>query len=510
MVLPTPLAFTLAQPWILYKGKLYQPNTKGTLEDYIELHSLRIPLVEIETPKRLEDHYLRIFDEEIRDVQAGFLQQVTRTLYQSKESLEKSLGENKILSLLISKVLPVITQYSVDDQLASLIEQEQEGVQRESFLDLMVGQQQGRSPSRVSQTELQRQKERLQSQVVQEYARYERQLSRATPQQSSIINQLSAAIEREQTGDRRNESILASQIIFQRDVMIHQGLHELIDTRTWASYFEKFFNRGWYQRISRIPSNQDPRMLFELMVENKEKIEKRYLSRFLNKLVSSHVKIDGNYLFPIFMQDDRIDDMITHYQKLMEKQIKLHALDHHEFQTIQLEEIAKQRQQLSTLVNLDHFDLNNAGFKKADGGYYVYVHTPSYALRSPHLRTEPLYQIFPPAKIGVLVSQYHGNFSVGSPVVMNKYKHPFLPRNNGMGKICLGAYNPESARNVQPEETIFTLLSKSKENLLMGYRTGSNPHVPLTRDRWNNWKTKAEIDRMGLICLNDFTGDRHG
>jgi hypothetical protein len=78
-----------------------------------------------------------------------------------------------------------------------------------------------------------------------------------------------------------------------------------------------------------------------------------------------------------------------------------------------------------------------------------------------------------------------------------------------MKLICLGHYNTSAARRKQPSEAILELLSKGKEILMMGYRTGANPYNPLTADRWRNWMTKSEIDRQGYVCLNDFGDDRN-
>jgi len=138
--------------------------------------------------------------------------------------------------------------------------------------------------------------------------------------------------------------------------------------------------------------------------------------------------------------------------------------------------------------------------------YYVYVTTPKFALRSPHVTDEKRYISFPPAKIGVSVmyDDYEKKMIVGDPIVMNSYSHPFLPGRSTMQHICLGSYKPSTAKRLPADQAILTLLSKAKENLLMGYRSGRNPHNPLNKDRWNGWLTKKEVEQKELVCLNEY------
>jgi hypothetical protein len=304
-------------------------------------------------------------------------------------------------------------------------------------------------------------------------------------------------------------SILNTHVLPGRKVMFYNNkIHELVNATEWISYFQRYIDRRFYRRLQSFPSSNHPQELYDIIRENKSLIEKRYVSRILNKLQTTLIKLEGNYYFPITLDNDNSEEVPSLYKKLIEKEIKLRAVEHNEFQTIQMYEISKQREQLARIANLEKFDLNGAGFERRESVYYAYVTTTPYALKSPHIDDERKYLPMPPAKIGVSItySQYgQGQFIIGKPVVMNMYKHPFLPQRAEMQGICLGQYHLDYRSFSSPEESVMNLLSKAKEIILMGYRTGSNPYVHLHKSNWRGWITKEEVQERGLVCLNDFS-----
>lgn len=517
--LPTPLVFTIGEPWILYRGRLYQTGDpmEDVSDNYFELNGMKFGLGEIATPKRLEELYFLRHSDGIERASQDYMRRAANTEYRSKKAIEEELGRNKVLSLLITKVLPVITNFNADEKISRMIEEEQ-GIEHEgSFLDQMLTNTGSArsgyhsSDSAAVQRDAQNQKARLLENIARQYGQFEIS-NNGFQQANGIIDQLSQAIENRigaEISPLLDGSILSSQIFPGRNIMYYKkGIYELVEAREWIGYFRQFIEPGFYRRLQRIPASREPDEIYDIIKENLQLVEKRYLSRLINKLKTSKLKISGRYYFPILMQGENLDEVLSLYKKLIEKQVKLAAVEHNEFQTLQMSEIARQREQLSRIADLHSFELNGAGYELKDGGYYVYVTTPEFALKSPHFSDAKHYLPFPPAKIGVKVSydNYAEKYVIGNPLVMNQYRHPFLSARASMQQICLGSYKPSSARVLQPDQAIQTLLSKAQEIIMMGYRRGNNPYQSneLTKDRWRSWITKREMERRGLVCLNDF------
>jgi hypothetical protein len=63
---------------------------------------------------------------------------------------------------------------------------------------------------------------------------------------------------------------------------------------------------------------------------------------------------------------------------------------------------------------------------------------------------------------------------------------------------------------MRPEQKVFTLLSQAKKTLMMGYRTGENPYHRLNGSEFDNRITKRDVDRRGLVVLNDYGSSDRG
>ena len=519
--LPKPLVFEIAEPWIIYGGRIFQPESPvGFANDnYIELNGKTFLLNEVEIPIRLEELYFIRYKDVIEEFEKDYMKKAISTEYISKKSIEEQIGTNKVLSMLVTDVLPVITHFSLEDRISEIIDKEKGVSHGTNFIDVMASQTYhsdnlhiNRDTSSSSlRSELRKQKDYLIKSISKEYKKYEINHTNRRSNHNSVMDQLVKEIERNIPSPNNQQfedgSILNTQIFPKRNSMYYnKDIYELIDSSEWVSYFEKYIDPNFYKTINCVPSSMDPKLVYKTIRDGSHLIHRKYLSRLLNKFESSKLKINGSYYFPILMQDEKINDMIILYKKLIEKQVKLKAIEHNEFQAVQIYEISKQREQISKIVNLDSFELNGAGYEKKSRTYYVYVTTPPYALKSPHIYDSRKYLPMNPAKIGVEVSYDNSsmNFNIDNPVVMNLYKHPFLEKRSAMQAICLGKYSPSSARRLPPAQAIMTLLSKAKENIMMGYRSGSNPYIPLEKENWRGWITKDEVERRGLVCINDF------
>jgi hypothetical protein len=520
--LPTPTIFKLAQPWIFYGGKLFQSGQEldESNNNYIEFSDLKFNLDEIESPKGLEDLYFIKNKDVIETLQEKYMMDAANTEYRSKRAIEEELGQNKVLSLLVTKILPVITNFSLDDQLTKMIEEEQGISHQDNFLEVMA---QGSSSSNhtsgrstTTRSDVQRQKQHLVNIISEQYKQFEVNNSQPNTNNAhgtdSVMIQLNQTIERNLGSNRGNSlddgSIFTSQIAPGKNIMFDDNkIYDLVSTTEWVSYFKDHIQPTFYNQLQGISTSTDPEEVYGLIKENLQLVEKRYLSRLLLKLKSSKLKIDNNYYFPIHMEEDNVNDIQLLYKKLIEKDVKLKAIDHNEFQAIQMGEIQRQREQLSKIANLTHFELNGAGYEINNGQFYAYVTTEKYALKSPHINGSKKYLPMPAAKIGVPLSYDNRSrkINIGNPIIMNQYQHPFLSDYKSMQTLCLGQYNPSHAKRLDPEQAVTTLLSKAKEIILMGYRSGSNPYRKLRQDSWSGWLTKREMERRDLVCLNDFS-----
>ena len=113
--IPKPLVFKIADPLIIYKGNLFQTGQvdETLVNNYFDLNGLRFELDEIETPKRLEDLLFKNHAVEFERIQQQYIQSAIRTEYQSREQINSEIRQNKILHLLITKVLPNITNHNI-------------------------------------------------------------------------------------------------------------------------------------------------------------------------------------------------------------------------------------------------------------------------------------------------------------------------------------------------------------------------------------------------------------
>ena len=66
---------------------------------------------------------------------------------------------------------------------------------------------------------------------------------------------------------------------------------------------------------------------------------------------------------------------------------------------------------------------------------------------------------------------------------MNGYKHPFCSNASANCGICLGEWSG-SINHLTPAQKVVALLSQGKKTLMMGYRSGSNPHHKLSKEKF--------------------------
>ncbi len=512
--LPAPYLFQIDTPLLLFNGRLLQPKSlTDALDNYAEFYEKRFSLEEIVTPKRLEELYFRHNKAAVEQMQETFIQRYFQQEFRSRDYISENLRMNKTLALIVEKVLPVLTADRLEGKIESIMA---EDAQPQTCNQPPQAQRQVTEievPESVMR-EMRAVQRRLIHQVEQEYTGISLEDRPAESAVETRVQELLRPTIGHSVADtftRLYEGSVLEELLGNNNIMLINGdAYSLVSAKDFISYFEEGLSRGFRDRIGQFPATTDPRKIAEFVEANRRGVDHRYKSRIINKLNSSRLRINRKFYIPI--RWGKSEDLAQKYGQLLEKTMKIHAIEHNEYQTQQLYRIDQQRKRLEDIARSTSYERNNAGFMRHGNDYYVYLITPPFAMASPHLSASDRYLEFPPAKIGVRVKYIDrgsGTFEVQEPVVMNSYRHPFVGSEQPFTGICLGSWSGASQDilyNKPPEEKILTYLAQAKKTLMMGYRTGGNPYPrnKLLRCNWDGWKTLQQIEAKGLVCLNDY------
>lgn len=514
MELPTPYIFTLESPIITFKGRLYQPGIETLRDDnYFDTGNAKYELNEISKPIELEELYYTHEKETLEQFKREFSNQRLNSTYMSNEEIQRQLGDNSTLKLLITEILPVITSIRVDNQInAALNDQsyEKSSELEELIQNINTNSRTNRrntssnSSNSNNSHNAERAKEELIRQVNREYNNLVRR-----PTENRLEGQILTVLENN-SETREAMTIFNDNSIYNTELTggsnflrLEDSVYELVTTSKLMEEFRSNIDQHYYQQLTQIPATKDPLEVLQYVRENYQYVRHAVKSRIRNKLKSTKVKIGEQYLIPLFVEETSY--MLDDYKKLTEKKLKIDAINHEEFQAQTIARIQEEEEQLEKLINTNKYEINGAGFEKRSGEYYAYITTPEYILRSPHNNN---YYKFPKAKVGVTIrASGRNSLTIGDPIVMNRYSHPFLSDSSSMQRLCMGNYSTSHARKLNPGQAVLTLLTKAHENLMMGYRTGSNPYKKLNNESFSNKKiSEAQFRNSGLACLNDYRG----
>jgi len=499
---PEQYVFALDTPLIVHNGRLLQPGEETNANNnYIELGAKRLTLEERATPRQLEDLYHEHNRDKVDQLQAWLTQEYFQQDFQSRAQIEQQQRRNKVLTLIVEKILPVLTADQLEDRIEEFVDDGPHEVQ-ETEQDIQI-------PANVLR-EVQEIKRRRIQEIEAEHIQYQFD-AEELPRESEVDERIYSML-RGPRGQftRLNEPSAITELLGRYNVMIIDDKTYTLDTvPEFLAYFQEGIHEGFFAQTQEFSPSRDPIQIIDVIKQNIEAVEHKYRSRIINKLRSSHVKIDGSYFFPIFWQ--KTEELRNRHIKLAEKRITIEALEHGEYQTSLTHHLAQEVNRLEQAARSTRYERNGAGFLNQDSSYYVYITTPPYALVSPHLRAEPKYIAFPPAKIGVRIKTAGSGFEIGDVLLIEPYRHPFVGDRRAFYPICFGRWTRNNIPNFArkpPEEKVVDLLAQGKKTLMMGYRTGGNPypHNSLRRERWDRWITKEQVEQQGLVCLNEFGG----
>ena len=495
-MLSSPYIFSLETPLLVFNGRLFQAREPTIRQDdFIDIRTARYCLEEISSPIEIERLQFAHEQVAVQEFKAGYAQQTLQRELLSRDFVEKQIAENKVLSFIVNKVLPVLTGSQLDQQVDSLLTGRTEQDSSISFL-LDDNDQQDVNVDRSVVQERQRIKRELIAALEQEYKQYKAKEDRP-PQ---CLGEALASLEgtryaRLRDGSIFNESLLTNY----RILIIDDKVFTLLTAAEHLQNQKDHLSPSLRRRLLNISPTRDFAEIEELLKVNKDEIEKNYRSRIINKLRTTKIKIAEVFFAPFYV--GKTSELIVPYQKLIERAIKEQALEDNDFQAQQLQAIAREKQSLENIVRRGVFERNNAGFEINNGDYYVFIKTPAYALKSPH--NNNFYE-FKSAKIAVSISRYGNGFQIGRVVIINDYKHPFLSGNGPMQPLCVGTYAYEyNERGMNAEQKILSRLSVGKQIVMSGYGTGANPYRKLIEENFAGQKiSEAEVNRKKLPVLN--------
>lgn len=147
------------------------------------------------------------------------------------------------------------------------------------------------------------------------------------------------------------------------------------------------------------------------------------------------------------------------------------------------------------------FEYEGTGILQKNGSNYIYVKIPGFALKD--AKKDSGYYLFRGCKIGVKVS-YGSGISIGRPVIIDEYSHPFLKHyNSEFQEICMGDYDYGALSKMESADAITKYLSDAATIISRGYTKTCRPYNHLDNSYFTGQKTsESELQRLKIKAMN--------
>lgn len=164
-------------------------------------------------------------------------------------------------------------------------------------------------------------------------------------------------------------------------------------------------------------------------------------------------------------------------------------------------EYSKMMESVGLFENNGKFEYEGTGILRRNGANYIYVKIPSFALRD--VKKDTGYYLFNGCKIGVKVS-YGIGVSVGKPVLIDSYSHPFLKHyNDEFQEICMGDYDTGILANMDSSDAITKYLADAATIISRGYTKTCRPYNHLDNSYFSSQKVgETELNRLKIKAMN--------
>ena len=114
---------------------------------------------------------------------------------------------------------------------------------------------------------------------------------------------------------------------YERVLMLDKKIYDLKTIPEYISIFEESFDKKFYKEAMLIAGEKTPEEISKSLIENKDKIHRKVLSKVRNKIWHSErsfkLYLDGTYWIPDYRENAQ--KLNTLYYKLLERDIKIDA-----------------------------------------------------------------------------------------------------------------------------------------------------------------------------------------
>jgi hypothetical protein len=113
----------------------------------------------------------------------------------------------------------------------------------------------------------------------------------------------------------------------ERVLILDKKVYELLTMREYISIFKESFDSSFYKKVQEACNSSTLEEISKMMLDNKDKIHRKVLPMVRNRIWHSdrsfRLYLDETYWIPQFR--DNTSSLVTAYQKLIEKKVKIDA-----------------------------------------------------------------------------------------------------------------------------------------------------------------------------------------
>jgi len=164
-------------------------------------------------------------------------------------------------------------------------------------------------------------------------------------------------------------------------------------------------------------------------------------------------------------------------------------------------EYSKMVESVTAFEQKGTFEYEGTGIIRRSGANYIYIKIPEFALRDSKKDTGNY--LFSGCRIGVRVS-YGDSISVGKPVIIEQYSHPFLKHyNDEFQEICMGDYNTAALSDMNSADAITKYLADAATIISRGYTATCRPYNHLGNSYFTGQRVgDLELKKRKIKSMN--------
>ncbi len=440
----------LQEPLIYLNGKLFSAGgEKEPVEDYFAYKDLAFELAEIGPSHQLDLLWCRRQAGSFEEKKKSIAKQIQKTELQSREEILHEMCSSDVLELIVGKLLPKLTGEQLDDNLDKLLGVEKKEEDEEDFEEGKIA-----------------------GEVIKELGL-----------QNEMINTKSRSLEELFS---KGHSLLEAAFTTDGFCRINNHFYQLVELKRYLLEKVGGYGRGAELAINGLNGHADRSDYIEVL--QGMDVDTKSIENKINGLMVKHA--GNNYVLAYSLSPGEVKKSID---SVCEQYLQVETAYQYENQLRSIEKRKKLEGEYKEIITKNEYERNGAGFKKYRTGYYIYTETGRYQVQFAGRRWN-----FPSATVAVHLSSNGRSVRIGRPVVLNKYKHPFLSGFSAGQGICLGYLDLGRFRNLPTEEKILANLSSGVEILKYGYRDGAhrshswqtNPYLTLTSQVYDEYEVR--------------------